>query len=126
MAVKRSPTRTQAPAIGASPAFVRNLDDDTRPRHTARMRDLATADSVRQFVQALGRACTGPGCVNLVGGATAVLLGWRNTTVDIDLKLDPEPEGAFALSHLERYPHLDAVSLREKVDAFMQVTQRVP
>ncbi len=78
------------------------------------MRDLAIADSVRQFVQALGRACTGAGCVYLVGGATAVLLGWRNTTVDIDLKLDPEPEGAFALSRLERYPHLDAVRMTRR------------
>jgi hypothetical protein len=27
------------------------------------------------------------------GGATAVLFGWRNTTVDVDLKLEPEPAG---------------------------------
>jgi hypothetical protein len=30
-----------------------------------------------------------------VGGATAVLHGWRATTVDIDIKMDPEPAGAF-------------------------------
>ncbi|HYK22194.1 MAG TPA: hypothetical protein VEV42_15755 [Pyrinomonadaceae bacterium] len=28
--------------------------------------------------------------IYLVGGATAVLLGWRETTIDIDLKLVPE------------------------------------
>ncbi len=31
----------------------------------------------------------------LTGGATAVLHGWRASTVDIDLKLDPEPSGVF-------------------------------
>ncbi len=30
-----------------------------------------------------------------MGGATAVLVGWRETTLDVDLKLDPEPPGAF-------------------------------
>ena len=43
----------------------------------------------------LGRSCRGPGRVYLVGGASAVLLGWRATTVDVDIKLDPEPAGAF-------------------------------
>jgi hypothetical protein len=32
--------------------------------------------------------------VYLVGEATAVLHGWRATTVDIDLKMEPEPPGA--------------------------------
>jgi hypothetical protein len=31
----------------------------------------------------------------VTGGATALLEGWRSSTVDVDLKLDPEPEGAF-------------------------------
>lgn len=31
----------------------------------------------------------------MVGGSSAVLLGWRRATVDVDLKLDPEPPGAF-------------------------------
>ena len=32
----------------------------------------------------------------MTGGATALLEGWRDSIVDIGLKLDPEPEGAFA------------------------------
>ena len=60
------------------------------------MRDVADANKVQVFVKELGRACTSQGCVYLVGGATAVLYGWRQTTIDIDLKLDPEPEGAFS------------------------------
>lgn len=31
----------------------------------------------------------------LTGGATALLEGWRASTLDVDIKLDPEPEGAF-------------------------------
>jgi hypothetical protein len=59
------------------------------------VRELANAQKVQRFVDALGRACGGPGCVYLVGGATAVLIGWRENTVDVDIKLDPEPPGAF-------------------------------
>ena len=36
-----------------------------------------------------------PGKVYLTGGATALLLGFRDQTIDIDIKLDPEPEGVF-------------------------------
>lgn len=43
----------------------------------------------------LGRRARGPGRVYLTGGATAVLLGWRKSTVDVDIKMDPEPPGAF-------------------------------
>ena len=36
-----------------------------------------------------------PGKIYFTGGATALLLGFREQTIDIDLKLDPEPKGAF-------------------------------
>ena len=60
------------------------------------MRRPLDPDRLRQVLDALGRACRGPGVVYLTGGATALLSGWRDATVDLDLKLDPEPEGAFA------------------------------
>lgn len=59
------------------------------------MRAPASAERIRRFLEELGRAARGPGTVYLTGGATAVLLGWRESTVDVDLKLDPEPPGAF-------------------------------
>jgi hypothetical protein len=40
-------------------------------------------------------AATSPGKVYLTDGATALLLGFREQTIDIDLKLDPEPDGVF-------------------------------
>lgn len=43
----------------------------------------------------LGARSTSPGTVYLTGGASALLCGWRASTVDIDVKLDPEPAGAF-------------------------------
>jgi hypothetical protein len=43
----------------------------------------------------LAAAARSPGKVYFTGGATALLLGFREQTIDIDLKLDPEPAGAF-------------------------------
>jgi hypothetical protein len=41
---------------------------------------------------ALDAAAEAEGICYLTGGATAVLLGWRSTTVDVDLKLVPEQD----------------------------------
>lgn len=43
----------------------------------------------------LGRRARGSGRIYLTGGATALHYGWRESTVDVDLKLDPEPDGIF-------------------------------
>ena len=43
----------------------------------------------------LGRLSQGPGRIYLTGGACALMLGWRESTVDLDLRLDPEPSGVF-------------------------------
>jgi len=59
------------------------------------MRAPADPAKVRRLLRELGRRSRGPGRVYLIGGATALLEGWRSTTVDVDLKLDPEPAGIF-------------------------------
>lgn len=59
------------------------------------MRPLVNPAKVRKLLQALGRSARGPGRIYLAGGASALLHGWRSTTVDVDLKLDPEPQGIF-------------------------------
>lgn len=59
------------------------------------MRALVDETKLRAFMEAVGDRATGPGRVYLVGGATALLLGFRRQTIDIDLKLDPEPAGVF-------------------------------
>lgn len=46
-------------------------------------------------MDALGKRVKGPGTIYLTGGATALLFGWRDKTIDVDLKADPEPPGFF-------------------------------
>lgn len=43
----------------------------------------------------LGHEVRSPGTVYFTGGVSAVLLGWRETTLDADIKGDPEPAGFF-------------------------------
>lgn len=54
------------------------------------MRQTVTAARVSEFMKALGGGVTSPVRVFLVGGASAVLLGWRESTIDIDLKAVPD------------------------------------
>ncbi len=66
------------------------------------MRNSADAEKIHRFLSRLGTESRGPGNVYLTGGATALLLGWRETTLDVDLSMDPEPVGAFeAISTLK-------------------------
>src|SRR5881397_2234516 len=59
------------------------------------MRRRVTLETMKQFMQQFAIAARSPGKVYFTGGATALLLGFREQTIDIDLKMDPEPEGAF-------------------------------
>lgn len=59
------------------------------------MRPPTDPGRLRRLLRELGRRARGPGRVYLTGGATALLIGWRSSTVDVDLKLDPEPAGVF-------------------------------
>jgi hypothetical protein len=54
------------------------------------VRELADAERIRGFMQALGRAASSDGTCYLAGGATAVIIGWRATTIDVDIALEPE------------------------------------
>ena len=54
------------------------------------MRRLTERDSLRRFMQALGDAAAAETRVYFTGGACAVLLGWRATTIDVDLQLVPD------------------------------------
>ena len=50
---------------------------------------------IDQFMRELGQRVRGQGRVYFTGGVTAILNGWRDMTVDIDCKFDPEPAGIF-------------------------------
>ncbi len=65
------------------------------------MRPKVTAPRLQDFMQALGDAASTPVRIFLVGGATAVLLGWRDSTIDINLKIVPDSD-----SILQSFPAL--------------------
>ena len=56
------------------------------------MRKAVDADRVRRFMREAGAAAAREGVCYLAGGTSAVLIGWRATTVDVDLKLEPEQD----------------------------------
>lgn len=56
------------------------------------MREIADQARIEAFLTALAREATGETAVYLVGGTSAVLIGWRPTTIDIDLVIRPESD----------------------------------
>jgi hypothetical protein len=56
------------------------------------MRQKVTAARLEELMKALASGVKRPVRIFLVGGATAVLLGWRNSTIDVDLKLEPDSD----------------------------------
>src|SRR2546421_6548391 len=58
------------------------------------MRERADADRIRRFMHVLGGAARIEGRCYFAGGATAVMLGWRETTLDVDISLEPEQDDA--------------------------------
>jgi hypothetical protein len=61
------------------------------------MRSPVDKAKLNSFFREIGNRSEGPGKVYIVGGSTALLLDIRTQTVDIDIKLDPEPKGIFAI-----------------------------
>ncbi len=59
------------------------------------MRAETNRERVTQFMESLGKVVSDSGRIYFTGGVSAVLMGWRNMTVDVDLKADPEPAGFF-------------------------------
>jgi hypothetical protein len=59
------------------------------------MRKVAEADRIRRFMRALGDSSRRETRVYLTGGASAVLLGWRETTVDVDIAIVPDRDELF-------------------------------
>jgi hypothetical protein len=59
------------------------------------MRPNIDRQKVERLMQVLGREAQGSGSIYFTGGACALLIGWRSSTVDVDIRLDPEPPGIF-------------------------------
>lgn len=56
------------------------------------MRKVADEDRIRRFMRILGAEADVPARVYFTGGATAVLLGWRPSTIDVDIHVIPESD----------------------------------
>jgi hypothetical protein len=72
------------------------------------MREVVDAGRVREFMKALGAASRDAGRVYFTGGATAVLLGWRTSTIDVDIKIIPDNTGLFdAIPRIKESLHIN-------------------
>ena len=62
-----------------------------------------TKEKLLRFLDRLGARARTPGACFITGGGSALLVGWRETTIDLDLRFDPEPVGVFeAIPELKR------------------------
>jgi hypothetical protein len=59
------------------------------------MRGLADAERLRRFLRALSHEADADAAVYLTGGATAVLMGWRESTIDADVLIVPEQDALY-------------------------------
>ncbi len=67
-----------------------------------------TKEKLLEFLKRLGASAKNPGVCFITGGSSALLIGWRETTIDVDLKFDPEPAGVFeAIPALKRALHIN-------------------
>jgi hypothetical protein len=70
-------------------------DIKSRPAYRTVVRGPTNSEKIHDLMRALGRSVQTAGRVYFTGGVTAVLMGWRDSTMDVDLKADPEPVGFF-------------------------------
>ena len=56
------------------------------------MRPPVDAARIRELARRLGRVAPARTRIYLTGGATAVLEGWRASTIDVDVRFEPESD----------------------------------
>ena len=56
------------------------------------MRERSGAEHIRSFIDFVGRRARHAADVYFVGGGSAVLFGWRPTTIDLDLKISADQD----------------------------------
>lgn len=58
------------------------------------VREIADAERIERLARELGRVVSPGTKMYLTGGATAVLAGWRPSTVDVDVRFEPDSDDA--------------------------------
>ena len=72
------------------------------------MREAVDATGVRFFMRELATTSRAEGRVYITGGASAVLLDWRLTTVDVDIKVIPDSDNVLrAIPDLKERLHVN-------------------
>jgi len=56
------------------------------------MREIVDSGRIERFMRELGRRVHSSARVYFTGGTSAVLLGWRGSTIDVDVKLVPDSD----------------------------------
>src|SRR6266568_383079 len=83
-------------------------DAENRLVYIPAVAEKLTKEKLLEFLARLGASARTPGACFITGGGSAILLGWRETTIDVDLKFDPEPAGVFdAIPVLKREPSIN-------------------
>src|SRR3989338_8619754 len=59
------------------------------------MRVVTSREKIQKFMRAFGARAPRDARLYFTGGATAVLMGWRDTTIDIDIRFNPELDELF-------------------------------
>jgi hypothetical protein len=86
------------------------------------MREIADRTRIEAFMAALARAARTTVRVYLVGGTTAVLLGWRDSTMDVDLVIESDSDALLrSIPEIKEQLHLN-VELASPAD-FIPVTE---
>lgn len=85
------------------------------------MRQQVDRTRLERFLRAFAAAARRPAKVYLTGGATAILLGWREGTIDVDLSIVPEDDTLLrAIPTLKEQLHLN-VELASPADFIPEV-----
>ena len=56
------------------------------------MRELAGPDALERFIDEIGKVADAPTEIFFTGGALAIARGWRQATVDLDIRIVPESD----------------------------------
>src|SRR5271165_4856530 len=59
------------------------------------MREITSQEKIQKFMRAFGARAPREARLYFTGGVTAVLMGWRPTTIDVDIRFDPEMDELF-------------------------------
>jgi hypothetical protein len=59
------------------------------------MRELTDKEKLQKFMRAIGARAPREVRLYFTGGSTAVLMGWRPTTIDVDIRFLPETDELF-------------------------------